>query len=91
MAFRKEDWDAGKQGAEDAVAVGQTTTGGTWAWSLMLDPGQYVLRFEKPGEYGPDTVEITVESPPQEAAPIRASTMRKRLRMDDFEKMFGEF
>lgn len=64
MAFTAADWAGGARTAEYAVATSQTTANGTWAWAMQLDPGDYILLFEKPGEYGPDTVEITVTGPP---------------------------
>lgn len=57
------------------LAVGKTTTrvNGRWSQSLRLDPGDYVILYEKPGEYGPDTVELTVEPPqPNEVLPVWA-------------------
>lgn len=43
-----------------AIAGTTTTSIGAWATELQLDPGQYVLLYEKPGEFGPDTKELTV-------------------------------
>ncbi len=63
LAFTKEDWDNANRVASAAVASSQTTTNGTWAWAMMLNPGDYVLLFQKPGEFGPDTVELTVTTP----------------------------
>lgn len=65
-AFKKVDWDADHRSPSDAIAIIQTTTNGHWAMAMKLDPGQYVLRFEKPGEYGPNTTELTIAA----AAPI---------------------
>lgn len=57
-----------------ALAVGSTTTrvNGRWTRSIKLDPGDYVVLFEKPGEYGPDTKEITVTAPPGALIPTYA-------------------
>lgn len=46
------------------LARGSTTTtaNGRWTQSLNLDPGEYAVMFEKPGEYGPDSTFIVVES-----------------------------
>lgn len=58
-----------------ALAIASTTTrvNGRWSQSLRLDPGNYVLLYEKQGEYGPDTVELTVEPPPpDEVLPVWA-------------------
>jgi len=63
-AFRKQVWDAGHRAPTDAIAAVQTTTNGHWAMAMMLDPGQYMLRFEKTGQYGPDTMLLTVPQPP---------------------------
>lgn len=63
MAFTKEDWDNGVRTPEHAVATSQTTANGRWAWAMQLNPGQYVIVFERPGEYGPNSVELTVTDP----------------------------
>lgn len=63
LAFTAADYAGGARTAEHAVATSQTTANGTWAWAMRLDPGDYVLVFEKPGEYGPDVAEITVIAP----------------------------
>lgn len=70
-AFLKSDWDAGRQGPEYVVATSQTTTGGAWTQAMRLNPGEYVLRYHKPGEYGPDTAVIHVTAP---AAVISSSS-----------------
>lgn len=63
LAFTAADWAGGARTAEHAVATSQTGTNGWWVWDMQLDPGDYVLVFEKPGEYGPDIVELTVTNP----------------------------
>jgi hypothetical protein len=45
---------------DDAVAVTTTRANGRWTDALRVNPGQYVILFEKPGEYGPDTAAVTV-------------------------------
>lgn len=50
-----------------AAAVTTTRANGRWTDALRVDPGEYVVLFDKPGEYGPDTVEITVT--PENSAP----------------------
>lgn len=45
---------------EDAIAVTTTRANGRWTDALRVNPGQYVVLFSKPGEYGPDTAAITV-------------------------------
>lgn len=45
---------------DDAVAVTTTRANGRWTDAVKLDPGDYVILFEKPGEYGPDTVAVAV-------------------------------
>lgn len=47
----------------DAVASAKTTADGNWTNVIKLDPGKYVLVYEKPDNYGPDTIEITVPDP----------------------------
>lgn len=63
MAFKMVDWNGGNRVAAAAVAISQTTTNGTWAWAMQLNPGEYMLVFEKTGEYGPDAVRLTVDVP----------------------------
>lgn len=54
--YLKSDYEAGNL----ATPVGITTTdpGGRWRNAILVNPGfSYVVRFEKPGEYGPDAHE----------------------------------
>lgn len=60
QAFRKEDWEACRRSGEYIVAQVSTTGGGRWASPMFLDPGEYTLVFFKSGQFGPDTVCITV-------------------------------
>lgn len=46
-----------------AVARTFTTANGRWTQSLRLDAGDYVILYEKLGEYGPDMVNLTVVDP----------------------------
>lgn len=62
-AYRWSDWEGGNRVPSAVVAASQTTTNGTWAWAMLLDPGDYAIVFEKPGEYGPDVLKVTVERP----------------------------
>lgn len=61
--FCKADWDAGRREDEFVVASSTITANGRWSSTVLLQPGQYVLQFEKPGEVGPDIAEITVTAP----------------------------
>lgn len=75
--FPKDIFDAANPdfpNRDDAVAVTTTRTNGRWTDALRLNPGNYVVLFEKPGEYGPDTVEVTVdeEETPPSALPMKA-------------------
>jgi hypothetical protein len=47
----------------EAVASTKTRSDGTWVNALNLDPGKYVLIYEKPNSYGPDNLEITIDNP----------------------------
>lgn len=47
----------------DAVSSTKTTANGEWLNPLKLNPGRYVLVYEKADEFGPDAVEITVPDP----------------------------
>jgi hypothetical protein len=69
--FTKAVFDADGPIAARDLAVGKTRTrvNGRWLQSLRLDAGDYVILYEKPGEYGPDTHELTVEAP-EETLPM---------------------
>jgi len=54
--YLKSDYDAGNLTAPMGVTT--TDAGGRWRNAILVNPGySYVIRFEKPGEYGPDTHE----------------------------------
>lgn len=56
--FRATEWDAGRRDAAEYVV--STITDGKWKNSVWLPPGlAWVLVFEKPGSYGPDSVRIS--------------------------------
>ena len=40
-----------------------TRANGRWSDALQINPGDYGVLYEKPGEYGPDTQYITVYAP----------------------------
>lgn len=63
--FGRAAFDAQGPTIDRATAVGRTftTANGRWTQSIKLDAGQYTLLYEKPGEYGPDTVNLTVVDP----------------------------
>lgn len=43
-----------------AIGGSTTTTNGRWTTAVKLNAGNYVITFDKPGEYGPDIRLITV-------------------------------
>lgn len=47
----------------NALAGTKTTNTGSWVNAVNLDPGEYVLLYEKPDEYGPDIKPLTVVKP----------------------------
>ena len=51
---------------ETVVGTTYTDADGKWHSPIKVDPGAYKVTFEKPGKYGPDSTEITIESPPVE-------------------------
>lgn len=54
--FFKSDYDVGN--LSSPVGVTMTDAGGRWINPILVTPGfSYVVRFEKPGEFGPDTRE----------------------------------
>jgi hypothetical protein len=60
LAIPKTDYDNGLRTAAHAVAATTTTANGRWEFALKLNAGEYVLVFEKAGEYGPDAHNLTV-------------------------------
>ena len=65
--FRRADYIAAQPAKPNkALAIANTNTAanGRWTKALKLDPGNYALLFEKPGDYGPDVHFITVTAPP---------------------------
>lgn len=74
--FKKSVFDANGINVNRALAVEKTTTrvNGRWTRSVKLDPGDYVVLFEKPGEYGPDTKELTVTVPVEDLVPTYVPT-----------------
>jgi len=70
------DFDTHGIAIDRSLAVGSTTTrvNGRWASSIKLDPGAYVLIFEKVGEYGPDTYALTVTDPNAELTVTEQNT-----------------
>ena len=100
LAFTLEDWNGGARTPEHAVATSQTTTNGEWAWAMKLNPGDYILQFEKPGEYGPDTVPLTVQPPdpgPPPAPDLSSSSQpssqqsSQPSQSSSFSDSFGSF
>lgn len=92
LVFTKADYDGGARTIEHAVATSQTTTNGEWAWAVKLNPGDYVLVFEKPGEYGPDVAALTVETPdpgPPPAPDLSSSVSQSQS--SNFSDSFGGF
>lgn len=61
LAFLKADWDVGNRHPTYAVASSRTIEDhGRWARPMLLNPGDYVLRYSKTGQFGPDLRELTV-------------------------------
>lgn len=60
LAIPAATYLAGGHAASDAVAATSTLANGRWAYALKLNAGNYYLVFEKPGEFGPNAVPVTV-------------------------------
>lgn len=75
-AFLKADYLAGLRRPQDAKAATTTSANGWWTYAMQLDPGDYILVYEKPGEYGPDiqALAVTDPSPPEPPAPAQSSS-----------------
>lgn len=89
-AYTEADWEADRNGPEYVKAGSGTMANGRWSHAMNLNPGTYVLVFEKPGFYGPDicTVEVicpdsSSDSSSETPAPFTASApqpQKKRRR-----------
>lgn len=56
--YLKSKYDAGQ--LEDPVGVTTTNAYGNWVHTILVVPGyEYVVRFEKPYEFGPDIKTVT--------------------------------
>lgn len=60
LAFRVEDYAAGRRQAQYAVGQTVTDVNGRWASPLMLDPGSYTLFVYKQGVIQAKTTNLTV-------------------------------
>jgi len=66
-----------------AAAITTTDENGNWTSSMLLDPGEYVLLYEKHHEYGPDTAELIVthsssaSAEPESSSSSSSSGIRK--------------
>jgi hypothetical protein len=58
--FLASNYSAGNTGPIYKVAETSTNINGEWVMPLMLDPATYTVQFFKQGEYGPDTINVTV-------------------------------
>lgn len=61
-AYLKSDYDSGR--ISDLYVKGRSVTdvNGRWVYPISLEPATYALVFNKPGEYGPDRIDIIVSS-----------------------------
>lgn len=59
-AYATADFEAGR--TTDPYVVGRSSTdvNGRWTYPIVMEPGNYTLIFNKPGEYGPDRADIIV-------------------------------
>ncbi len=60
FCYLTSDYNAGNRGQGFLQGRTITTTGGIWQSPLYLNPGAYTLVYFLPGQYGPNTVAITV-------------------------------
>ena len=59
--FTLAGWEANARDPDDAVVETATDINGRWISALLLDPGDYILQFEKPGAIAAVTAELTVD------------------------------
>lgn len=73
--FAKDVYDVNGTQTNRGLAVAKTNTmaNGRWAYSVNLDPGEYVVLYEKPGQYGPDVAPLIVAEPVTAPAPVVAA------------------
>jgi hypothetical protein len=62
--YTEEDFSAGNLNVKFIVATSRTTANGDWDRPVMLDPGNYVMRFHKQGVSGPDDFLLKVTADP---------------------------
>jgi hypothetical protein len=60
VAFRAEDYAAGKTGPEYILSQVESDADGKWIGSMTLDTGFYRLVMTKAGVWGPVTMDLTV-------------------------------
>lgn len=60
LAYLKTDYDAGNTSSSYIKGAARTTADGRWYAPIYVVSGTYTIVFTKTGEYGPDTVEVTV-------------------------------
>lgn len=75
LAFTRADYQAGVRDPARAVASSTTSANGRWTFQMCLCGGQdYVLVFEKPGNFGPDAHEIHVSGPADSSSSSQVSS-----------------
>lgn len=60
LAYRSSDYNEGNDSEQYIVGRSMTDEDGRWLNPMLLPPGRYVICFTKPGEYGPDIVDLVV-------------------------------
>lgn len=63
--FAKDLYEIHGVGLDKNLAIASTTTtaNGRWVREIKLDPGDYAIIYEKPGQYGPDVDFMAVVAP----------------------------
>lgn len=76
-AFKKSVFDSSYPvypAKNNAEASSRTNANGSWISEMKLDPGEYVLMYEKPNEFGPDFITFTVLDPCAVAGPCSSNS-----------------
>jgi len=91
LAFTQSNWEANNRTPDYAVASSQTDANGMWTTAMLLVPDTYVLQFEKPGEFGPDTATVVVTEDCSSQSSTGLTTSEMLVLNEDFAVPWGNY